>query len=157
MKKSSRLLAFLVAITLLSLVSLPVMAEAPEEMNQAQSTDAQMQEIQELTARMEQANGDIPDDFTVQDMQTFIDQGDKATVDRIMREILENSIPMPMRILDDEDIKAQEGRERSNVCYSYDPKTGIEQKLPFDTSDPNTTPKTSEGHMIGDAAPIPTT
>lgn len=150
MQKYPRFITFLSALVLFSLSSSSAMAEPPAQMAEPNPCPW---EIQELTAHMEQANGDIPDDFTVEDMQTFIDQGDKATVDRIMREILENSIPVPMRILDDEDIKAQEGRERSNVCYSYDPKTGIEQKLTFDTSDPNTTPKTSDGHQVENFAP----
>lgn len=88
--------------------------------------------LQKLITRLEEADGTIPDDFTLDDMNLFLEQAPPAIVEAIMDNISRHAIPVP---LEETNVNTKQKGQRSTQYRSYDFATRSEQLLSFDALD----------------------
>lgn len=123
--KRKKLITLLCAALVLSLASTGLALGLKE------TSDAR--ELQKLTERLEAGNGQIPDDFTREDMEKFLDLADNETAARILKKIAENAHAVDMPIVDDGEYIPPPSNTPLTY-YQYDYETGEES---FHTYEPS--------------------
>ena len=118
------------------------------------TNDATQDKVQSLISRLEEADGGFPIDFSLEDMNSFLELADPVIVSEIMGNISDNAVPIPLPEASSEEKISD---KRSDEYFEYDPFTKIEQKFEFDDSDPNTLPKVSKGEVVGNEIASPET
>lgn len=113
MKMKRKLLTCVLCIVLVFAMTAPTFATGVE-------STVTFQEVQELTSRLEEADGHIPNDFTQEDMDKFLKNAEPELVAEVMKKISENAKPLPIDIIDGQSITAPEGPRK---YIEYDPET----------------------------------
>ena len=129
--------------------------EIADEISFAEETfDSDDERLQSIIARLEEANGKVPKNFTLDDMNFFLDHADEEIIDDLLGKIESNAIPVSM----DKDASYRERSEqtRADTYMSYNCITGEKKELPFEVTetDPNVILE-SEWKNIGDILPSP--
>lgn len=126
--KRKKLITLLCAALVLSLASTGLALGLKE------TSDAR--ELQKLTERLEAGNGQIPDDFTREDMEKFFDLADNETAARILKKIAENAHAVDMPIVDGSEYTCPPSN--TPLTYiQYDPDTGEETVHRYDEAVPS--------------------
>ena len=105
--------------------------EIADEISFAEETfDSDDERLQSIIARLEEANGKVPKNFTLDDMNFFLDHADEEIIDDLLGKIESNAIPVSM----DKDASYRERSEqtRADTYMSYNCITGEKKELPFE-------------------------
>lgn len=166
-----RLLALLTVFVLSTTLCIPVTAygqepdensavvenfdEIADEISFAEETfDSDDERLQSIIARLEEANGKVPKNFTLDDMNFCLDHLDNDTLNNLMCKMQENAIPVP--------VPEGSGKfernipARADTYLSYDCTTGESEEVPFKNYDEDSDVLLEHnGEIVGDFLPAP--